>query len=241
MKREQLIYYSFKYQGQWNKIYEAIESNQPWENVTVNNAIVIGDKDYPSSFYDLKCPPFVIYTLGNKDLLQKEAISIVGSRNVCDYGYRASISLCEYLKDKYVLVSGLAKGVDSIVAQVGLEQGYTIGVLGCGINVVYPKSNQRLFERMTSEQLIISEYPNDVPPYAHQFPKRNRLIAALGSALVVTQAAMKSGTMITVNEAIALNKDVYVVPYKMDDENGVGCNYLIQQGAQCIYDLSILP
>lgn len=241
MERNQLIYYSYKYNGQWNKIYSAIEANEPWENIKVENAIVIGDDLYPSALYQLACPPYVIYTKGNVELLQKPAISIVGSRKVCDYGFRASVALCDYLSQKYVLVSGLAKGVDSIVAQVGVEKGATIGVLGCGINTIYPTSNRYLFEQMAKSQLIISEYPNNVAPYAFQFPQRNRLIAALGSCLVVSQARMKSGTMITVNEALALNKDIYCVPYPLDDPNGVGCNYLIQQGAQCIYDLSILP
>ena len=110
----------------------------------------------------------------------------------------------------------------------------TIGVIGCGIERVYPKENQLLFEAMAENQLILSEYPKDTPPHASHFPWRNRIIAALAKRLVVVEAKEKSGTMLTVNEALKLDKDIYVFPYRYEDHFGRGCNLLIQQGANML-------
>ena len=133
--------------------------------------------------------------------------------------------------DKYTIVSGLAKGIDSI-AHYNAKK--TIAVIGNGLNVYYPYENRQLYELLFDKQLVLSEYPLDVVPLKRHFPFRNRIIAALGQAVIVTQAKEKSGTMLTVNEAINLNRDVYCIPYSYDDESGIGCNLLIQQGANMI-------
>ena len=147
------------------------------------------------------------------------------------YGVMVSQQIVEKLKNDFTIVSGLAKGIDTIAHSGAVK---TIAVVGNGINVCYPKNNSELYKYMKEQQLIISEYPLDTPPEKYHFPFRNRLIAALGESLIVPQATLHSGAMITVNEALALGKEVYTVPYRLTDPEGSGCNYLLGQGAKMI-------
>lgn len=240
MNREELLAYALAYQGEYHKIHKAIRYK---EKVPVchydSDYITILDKEYPVALLDLKYPPFVLFYKGDISLLQKKSVSIVGSRNASEYGRDVTSEIATRLKECAVLVSGMAKGIDAIVHKCALEDGNTIGVLGCGIDSVYPLENQSLYERMSQKQLLISEYPNKVPPYRYHFPVRNRIIAALSSCLIVTEANMQSGTFLTVNEALELNRDIYSVVSMFRKEIS-GCNYLIQQGANmisCIEDI----
>ena len=140
------------------------------------------------------------------------------------------------LKDRYVIVSGLARGVDARAHTEALDKS-TIGILGCGIDRVYPRDNSLLFSRMRKDHLILSEYPPGTPPLPRHFPWRNRLIAAAADLLVVTEAREKSGTMYTVDEALALSVPVWCVPTEFGDESHMGCNRLILQGAGILCDL----
>ena len=205
------------------------------------DAITILDEDYPKLLLDLQQPPLVLFYKGNRSLLKNPKISIVGSRIISDYGMRVTKELTNCLKYKYTIVSGLAKGVDQYSHYYALNQGNTIGVLGCGIDYIYPQSNQYLFDIMSKNQLIISEFPGMVKPLKHHFPWRNRIIAGLSDKLIVTQAKLASGTMLTVNEALKINRDIYTIPYQIDDPNGTGCNALIQEGANIIltYDINV--
>ena len=133
----------------------------------------------------------------------------------------------------------MAKGIDAVAHYQAIKNGRSIGILGCGIDRVYPKENLMLFQLMKDHQLLLSEYPGLVAPHRHHFPFRNRLIAALGSCLIVTEAQIKSGTLLTVNEALELNREVYVVPYNLGNEES-GCNYLIKQGANIITEVNDL-
>ena len=125
----------------------------------------------------------------------------------------------------------MARGIDAVVHKHSL---HSIGVLGCGLDVHYPLENEDLYCEMAEHQLLITEYPPGVKPLRRHFPFRNRIIAALGEGVIVTQAALRSGTMLTVNEALDLGKEVYTVPYRLTDSEGAGCNSLLQQGANII-------
>jgi DNA processing protein len=140
------------------------------------------------------------------------------------------------LAKKYVIVSGLAKGIDALSHLESLRVNSTIAILGCGIDYVYPVENKTLYRSIEENGLILSEYPSLSLPLKHHFPHRNRIVAALGKAVVVIQADLKSGTMITVNEALNLGKEVYTIPYELSSIEGQGCNLLIQQGANMILD-----
>lgn len=241
MDRMQLLAYALKYNGNYNKIKQAITKNELFEKVKYDQAyFTCLDQEYPLEFNELKDPPYVVFYRGNVKLLKYKKIAIVGSRLTNDYGKAITEKIVSKLASEYVIVSGMAKGIDCIAHVTANHIGSSIGVLGCGIDRIYPLSNTNLYYQMYDEQLLISEYPGMTAPLKQYFPFRNRLIAALGQCLIVTQAGMRSGTMLTVNEALELNRDIYVVPHPLSDIES-GCNYLIKQGANvitCIDDLN---
>lgn len=243
MNRRSLIAnYATYYEGDWNLIAKAIKDNEPPHLVEVQkNYITIFDDLYPKQFLNLRFPPWCIFYEGNLSLLEKPAVTIVGSRNVSPYGVYVTKNCALALCKEHVLISGLARGVDGLVHETAIQYGIgTIGVIGCGLDILYPIANQRIRTIMNESHLVLSEYPNGTKPLAHHFPWRNRMLAALGDAVVVTQATLRSGTMCTVNEAIELSKEIYVAPWPLNDINGMGCNKLIEQGAFIIASLQDL-
>lgn len=243
--REQLLYYAYKYYGDYKKIKKAIEKQEKWEKIEYKgNYLTILDFNYPTVLKKLLFPPWVLFYEGDITLLEKEMIGIVGSREMSFYGKKCTQLLVENMHSKYGVISGLAKGIDSYAHLMAMHTSrFTVGVLGCGIDVIYPKENEYLYHKMKKEHLIISEYPNGTKPYAYHFPWRNRIIAALCKKLVVVEAKMKSGTMITVNEALELGIPIYAFTHAIDSVNGEGCNYLIKEGSEilgCIEDIKDL-
>jgi len=228
MNRLNLIYLAHKYKGEYDLIRKAIENNEELKEEN-DKAITIFDPEYPKCLLDLNKPPFVLFYKGNVDLLKEEKISVVGSREACEYALKATRDLC--LNNKSCVVSGLAKGIDRQAHIFSLK---SIGVLGCGINYIYPYNNKDLIEYMAKHQLIISEYPNDVKPLGYHFPFRNRIIASLSEKVYIMQSKEKSGTYTTVLEALELGKEVRVLPYDIYSEYGDGNNSLIQEGANII-------
>lgn len=233
--RNQILYYAIKYSGDYHKIKNALIKKEYYKKIKCKDKfITIVDKNYPKKLKMLKKPPLIIFYKGDIRLLNKAAIAVVGSRKMSSYGCYYTKEIVRNLSKKYVIVSGLAAGIDAQAHISAIKHGRTIAVLGCGINYIYPKSNKSLFKKIEENNLIISEYPSQIKPKPYFFPFRNRIIAALGNSVIVSQAKIKSGTMLTVNEALELNKDIYVLPHRIDDYAGSGCNYLIQQGANVI-------
>ena len=231
--REAIHAYSMKYQGDWSRIAKAIADNE--QCVLCQSKfpyLTIVDEDYPEALKRLRFPPWILYYSGNLSLLKRKTLGIVGSRNLCSYADGIIERLCQANQTR-VVVSGLAKGADAKAHRCALNTG-TIGVLGCGLDVAYPKENKELIEQMKHNHLVVSEYPQGVKPLKHHFPWRNRIIAALSDHVIAVQAQMKSGTATTVMQAIELSKPVYCVPYPIDTLEGQGCNYLISQGAQIL-------
>lgn len=231
-KKFQLISLAIKYSGDYNKIIKAINNNEYYE-LSNDQCFTIFDSVYPSCLLELKNPPFVLFYKGNLDLLKEEKIGVVGSRMPCEYALEATKRLCLKQKDK-VVVSGLAKGID---AYAHYYAGKTIGILGCGIDYIYPACNKELYKKIENEGLILSEYPGLSTPYGYNFPFRNRIIAALSKEVYIMEAHDKSGTLTTINEALELGKDVKVLPYDLLNIKGKYNNYLIQEGSNIIsYD-----
>lgn len=231
-QREKLIAYSYKYLGNTNRISWALKHQEiievihhPWP------CIVWGDKAYPKELLDLKNPPWVLFYKGSLEFLTQKKLSIIGSRIAIDYAMTMTKLFIESMQEPGVIVSGLAKGIDACAHEVALNKFSTIAILGCGINEIYPKSNGYLYQQIEKKGLILSEYPPNSGSEKYRFIARNRLIAALGSSLVVMQAALKSGTMSTVDVALSLGKDIYCLPYRCQEFEGEGCNELIKQGA----------
>ncbi len=242
--REKILYYAIHYNGNWHKIANAMHNQEPWKKLTYQgDYITYEDEMYPKQLKQLEQPPWILFYQGNIQLLEKKAVAIIGSR-ICDaYGQTRTSHIVSLLKEQAVIISGMAKGIDAIAHKTALSK-QTIGVIGCGLDIIYPKENEYLYQRMAKQHLIISEYPNGTEPLSSHFPMRNRIIASLSQAIIVIQAKKYSGTMLTVNEALKLDIPIYCVPHKMGEIYGEGCNYLISQGANILLDdhdiLSIL-
>jgi DNA processing protein len=166
-------------------------------------------------------------------------IAIVGSRNASPDGLKNAYQFAQALsKTGMMVLSGLAKGVDSAAHQATLELGpdhYTTAVLGTGIDIVYPRQNIVLSRAISRQGLLVSELPLGVGPKAFHFPRRNRIIAALALGVVVIEAAKKSGSLITARLAADLGREVFALPGPINSLNSAGCHLLIQQGAKLVF------
>ena len=192
---------------------------------------VHGAAGYPQRFLELRDPPMLICALGRLELLERVAVAVVGSRRHTHYGAQVAKTLAEELAlAGVVVVSGMARGIDAIAHAAALDGG-TIGVLGCGIDVVFPHENAELYRRVAREGLLLTEFAPGEPALPFHFPQRNRLIAALARAVVVVEASPKSGTLITTDHALDLGRDVFAVPGPIGSAASAGTNALIREGA----------
>ncbi len=196
-------------------------------------AVCYPDPDYPLLLRTIACPPPVLYLRGRIEPGNGAAVAIIGSRSATSYGRRTAHRLARDLADRGVtVVSGLAQGIDA-EAHAGCLAGggATIAVLGCGLDVVYPRINNRLYCRIAETGLLISEYPLGTRPDGFRFPARNRIIAGLSRGVVVVEAAQRSGTLITVQHALEEGREVFAVPGQVDSAKSAGSHWLLQQGA----------
>lgn len=192
------------------------------------------ESDYPDQLRQLSRPPAVLYIKGNGQLPKGgEGIAVVGSRRATPYGLTVTADFCRDLcQTGFVIVSGGARGVDTAASEAALKfGGRTVVVLGCGADVVYPEENAQLFDRVAgSDGLIISEYFFGAKPNARNFPKRNRIIAALSGCCLVTEAGLHSGSLITAELASDLRRPVFAVPGNITSAASAGTNSLIRGG-----------
>lgn len=195
----------------------------------------IYDQDYPLSLKQLHDPPLVLYTKGE---LPKELyrVAIVGSRDCSEYGIRATEEFSYKLALAGIpIISGGAKGIDSTAHRACLEAGgKTVAVMGCGLDIVYPRENAELFQKIMENGALVSEFPPTMQPRAMNFPQRNRIIVGLSQSVIVTEATIKSGAAITANIAADEGREVYCVPGNIFDDSSAGCNELIRTGASLI-------
>lgn len=207
------------------------------------------DPDYPLSLRHIPDPPLVLFYRGNPILFtHTKKLSVVGTRHPTKEGVNVLGNLLQPLiEQKWTIVSGLAVGVDGCAHTLALNA-HTIAVLGSGFHHVYPKENQLLFQKITSEHLAISEYPLETRPQKWLFPERNRLISGLSPATLVVEAKEKSGSLITADQALEQGRDVFAIPGSLLNPNAQGTNSLIKQGATLIlspedllHELTSLP
>ena len=200
-------------------------------------------EEYPKSLRSIKDPPAVLYYYGRlPDLNKHLCIAAVGTRKMSEYGMRSAYKIAyEIAASGAIVVSGMALGIDSVAASAALKAGgKTIAVLGCGIDIIYPKEHKKIYRAIAERGVIITEYPPATEPHSFNFPVRNRLISGLSQGTVVIDAAEKSGALITSKTAILQGRDIYAVPSNIDSENSSGTNSLIRDGAQavlCGYDI----
>lgn len=179
--------------------------------------ITIYDEDYPEKLRYINNPPICLYCLGNKEIFKQKSIAVIGSRECSNYGKTMSQAFSYLMaKNNIAVISGLAKGIDS-AAHIGAMQakGATIVVIGTGMDLVYPKENKDIIEKIVKNNgLIISEYPLGTKPNKENFPRRNRIISGMSDGVLVIEAREKSGALITVDYALEQGKNIYVVPRK---------------------------
>ncbi len=195
------------------------------------------DAEYPRLLLETPSPPPLLYFRGEVELQenlgQKPLVAIVGTRQPSEYGIRWTRQISTALvKNGFTVVSGLAEGIDTESHAAAIKAGgRTLAVLGTGVDVIYPAKNQELYKRILAAGLVLSEYPTQTPPDRAHFPRRNRIIAGLSRAVLVMEAPLKSGALITANYANEFGRDVYVLPGRLDDYPSQGCLKLLSQGA----------
>ena len=196
--------------------------------------ICYGSSEYPKALYDLADPPPLLWARGDISLLNKPSIGMVGARNASSLGGRTARMLASELSEQgHVIVSGLARGIDTSAHIASLEHG-TIAVLAGGVDIIYPSENAHLARDISLKGLLISEQPMGLAPQARHFPRRNRLISGLSIGLVVVEAAAKSGSLITARNALDQGREVLAVPGHPFDARASGCNMLIRDGATLV-------
>ena len=198
-------------------------------------------QEYPKSLFEIPDPPPFLYVKG--ELRSREpAVAIVGSRRATSYGVLTTGKLAAGLAGHGIcVVSGMARGVDTAAHKGALQSGgRSIGVLGCGVDTIYPPENRALFEEMAGKGCLVSEFPLGTLPLAENFPRRNRIISGLSRGVLVVEAAEKSGSLITAQYALEHGRDVFAVPGNISCVTSRGSNRLIKQGAKlvdCVEDI----
>jgi DNA processing protein len=208
------------------------------------NVIFYTDKEYPKRLKNCPDSPILLYSKGNADLNSRRIISIVGTRNATDYGKGLCSQLIEELQQYDVLiVSGLALGIDVTAHKECLKNNVaTVGVLGHGLDRIYPAQNRITADKMLENGGILTEYPSGTIPDRENFPQRNRIVAGIADATVVIEASLKGGALITAEIANSYNRDVFAFPGRVDDVYSEGCNFLIRNNKAglltCVADLA---
>jgi len=198
--------------------------------------VTLKDDDYPKRLREIYDPPMLLYVRGELKKEDELAVSIVGSRKTSPYGRWATEKISQELARRGVtIVSGMARGIDSLAHWGAISGGgRTIAVLGCGVDVIYPRENRNLFTKIIDHGAVISEFPMGSPPEAGHFPKRNRIISGLSLGVVVVQASEKSGSLITAGYALEQGREVFAVPGNVGAEGSRGTNRLIREGAKMV-------
>ncbi len=202
--------------------------------------VCYGDPTYPEQLCALADPPVFLFYRGDLSCLQKPSVALVGSRAATSYGREVSYKLATGLAHQGILVvSGVALGIDARAHHGALSAGgLTAGVLGCGLDVVYPRANKELYSMIAGQGVLLSEYPSGTRPDGFRFPARNRIISGLVHGVVVVEATLKSGSLITARLALDQGREVFAVPGRIDSAKSQGAHHLIRQGAHLVQDIN---
>lgn len=217
-------------------IRESHDFEQEFEDMMRKNIwfVTYQDDKYPIRLRDIASKPYALFVRGSLPEEERKSVAIIGSRECTEYGRLMSEYFANRLAKANVdIISGMAWGIDGIAQMAALNAGgRSYGVLGCGVDIIYPKKNYRVYERLIENGSgVISEYPPGSEALSRKFPPRNRIIAGLADVLIVVEARQKSGTLITVDMAMDQGKTVMVIPGRLTDPLSVGCLNLISEGA----------
>jgi DNA processing protein len=225
--------------GEQHPVHRRALEQINWQAEADNHHLIaLADPRYPALLSEIHDSPLMLWVKGDANLLSTPQVGIVGSRsaspNARNHARALAKSLCQY--DKTV-TSGGASGIDKACHEGALDaNGKTIAVFGCGIDQVYPKSHRDLFEAISTTGALVSEHPLGTSPKPGHFPRRNRIISGLSEAIVVVEAALKSGSLVTAQHALEQGRDVYAMPGDILNPNSAGCHQLIRDGAYLLTD-----
>jgi len=242
--RDILIYISIQNNGNWQEIFNVIEARKSgFDNAEIEKtielmpckALTILDEAYPEWLKSTYKPPFVLFYYGDISLISdyRKCLSVIGSRNCSAYGQHMVNKIIKELNNEFIIVSGMARGIDSVAQRAAIKNGgKTVAVLGSGIDYVYPKCNIDIYNECKKNHLVISEHYGSMEPNHLDFPIRNRIIVSLSKGLLVGEAYPKSGSLSSITWALNENREVMCVPYpgNVDSE----CNRMIKEGAALV-------
>lgn len=207
-----------------------------WLDEPGNALLTLGDAAYPAGLLEIPDPPVCLYVKGDVSLLQRPGLAVVGARSATPQGEANAEAFASVLsRAGLVVVSGLALGIDAAAHRGGLAgAGRTVAVIGTGADRIYPARNGELARRIAAEGAIVSEFPLGTGPLTHNFPRRNRLIAGLARGVLVVEAAVKSGSLITARLAAECGREVFAIPGSIHSPLARGCHRLIRDGAKLV-------
>lgn len=242
---ELLLYFSLKYDGNFDKIFDALKSKETideklrselfetfYKSSSAKFTTLVSD-NYPAKLKEISCPPFVLYYHGNLSLVDKNSVAVAGSLKPSEYGKKCTeLYVDELAKKEDVIITGMQEGVATIALKQAMKiSDKVIAVLPCGIDNYYPKENKELYEAMCKNGLVISEYPRKSEVKKDQIVQRLRLVSGISDKVLLTETKTKSKQREIVNYAFEQNKDVYAIPSDVTDRKLQGNNDLIKMGA----------
>ena len=215
---------------------QAVETALEWLSQPGNHLLTLGDEAYPAALLEIPDPPVALYVKGDVALLSRPSVAVVGARNATPQGEANAESFSRALSEAGLcIVSGLALGIDAAAHRGGLAgPGSTVAVIGTGADRIYPARNAALARQIAEAGAIVSEFPLGIGPLAHNFPRRNRLIAGLAQGVLVVEAALKSGSLITARLATDCGREVFAIPGSIHSPVARGCHQLIRDGAKLV-------
>lgn len=221
--------------------WHSIEGDLAWVNEFDHYLLAYDDPGYPPLLKEIADPPLVLYLRGNQSAILKTQLAIVGSRQATCIGLKNAEQFAFQLAEAgFTITSGLALGIDAASHRGALKaKGLTIAVFGTGLNHIYPSRHKKLAEDMIAQEgAIVSEFPLNIPVFAANFPRRNRIISGLCFGVLVVEAARKSGSLITAQYALDQGREVFAIPSSIHNPVAKGCHHLIQQGAKLVENVN---
>lgn len=219
-----------------NPPWQLVEQDLQWQEQPQQTIVSYQDAAYPALLKEISDPPPVLFVAGDKTVLQTHQLAIVGSRNPTKNGFDTAYEFAYHLgQNGLTITSGLALGIDAASHQGCIHaKANTIAVMGTGLKHIYPAKHQHLAEQISQHGALVSEFPLDTLPKATNFPRRNRVISGMSVGVLIVEAALRSGSLITANFALEYNREVFAIPGSIHNPLARGCHALIRQGAKLV-------
>jgi DNA processing protein len=223
-----------------NPDWAAVEAAQVWADAPGRRIITFEDCDYPSLLRQISDPPLLLYCEGDVQVLQRQTLAVVGSRSPTPTGAETAHAFAAQLaRLGFVIASGMALGIDAAAHHGCLAvDGETVAVVGTGLDRIYPARHTELAARIRSQGILISEFPLGTPPLGRHFPQRNRIISGLSRGVLVVEAGVQSGSLITAHQAMEQGREVFAIPGSIHNPNSKGCHHLLREGAKLVDSVS---